>query len=60
VIDKAGVLVYDGAIDDRPTADPSSLTGAKNYVAAALNEALAGKPVTIATSVPYGCTVKYK
>ncbi len=60
VIDKTGVLVYDGAIDDRPTADSSSLTGARNYVVAALTEGLAGKAVTTPTSVPYGCTVKYK
>jgi peroxiredoxin len=60
VIDKAGLLVYDGAIDDRPTADPSSLTGARNYVTAALTDVFAGRPVAMPTSVPYGCTVKYK
>jgi peroxiredoxin len=60
VIDPAGVLVYDGAIDDRPTADPASLAGAKNYLAEALTAAMAGKPVTTPTSVPYGCTVKYR
>lgn len=60
VIDPKGIVVYNGAIDDRPTADPASLTGATNYVDAALTEAMAGKAVTTATTVPYGCTVKYK
>jgi peroxiredoxin len=60
VIDPKGVLLYSGAIDDRPTANPASLEGATNYVDNALTEALAGKPVTTPVSVPYGCTVKYR
>jgi peroxiredoxin len=60
VIDRKGVLIYDGAIDDRATTDVSDITGAKNYVVQALQEAMAGKPVTVATSRPYGCAVKYK
>jgi peroxiredoxin len=59
VINPNGVLVYDGAIDDRPTTDPADIPGAKDYVSQALNEAMAGKPVSIATSTPYGCSVKY-
>jgi peroxiredoxin len=59
VIDPKGVLLYNGAIDDRPSTDQSDIPGAKNYVAAALDEALAGKPVTTTSSVPYGCAVKY-
>jgi peroxiredoxin len=51
VIDKKGVLVYDGAIDDQ---------GKANYVAAALDAVLAGKPVENAKTKPYGCGVKYK
>jgi hypothetical protein len=31
----------------------------KNYVTSALNEAMAGKPVAIASARPYGCSVKY-
>jgi len=54
-----GVMLYDGAIDNRPTEDPSSLAGAENYIAAALTEALAGKPISKPTSRPYGCSVKY-
>jgi peroxiredoxin len=60
VIDRKGVLIYDGAIDDRATTDVSDIAGAKNYVVQALQEAMAGKPVTVATSRPYGCAVKYK
>ena len=59
VIDPKGTMVYNGAIDDKPTADPADLNGANNYVTAALNEATAGKPVSVPTTKPYGCTVKY-
>jgi peroxiredoxin len=53
-----GTLVYDGAIDDRPepSGDPRT---AKNYVRAAVDELLAGKPVTVAQTKPYGCGVHY-
>jgi hypothetical protein len=57
VIDRKGILIYNGAIDDKPTADVADVPGAKNYVAAALSEAVAGKPVTTPTSRPYGCAV---
>ncbi len=59
VIDPTGKLIYAGAIDDRPTTDKSDIAGAKNYLNAALTEALAGKPVTTARTQPYGCSVKY-
>lgn len=59
VIDPEGRLVYNGAIDDRPSADPADVAGARNYVATALEEGLAGKAVTTTSTQPYGCTVKY-
>ncbi len=59
VIDPQGKVIYAGAIDDRPTTAASDIAGANNYVQAALTDALAGKPVTIANTVPYGCSVKY-
>lgn len=59
IINPEGVLIYAGAIDDRPTFDKDDIPGAKNYVKAALDEALAGKPVQIAQTKPYGCSVKY-
>ena len=60
IVNPQGVLIYDGAIDDRPTADVSDVAAATNYVSAALREALAGKPVTLSSTRPYGCSVKYR
>jgi peroxiredoxin len=59
VISPQGTLLYAGAIDDKPTADPADIAGAKNYVAQALSEAMAGKPVSVPSTPPYGCSVKY-
>lgn len=59
VIDPAGTLIYQGAIDDKPTPDQADLKTAHNYVTAALEEAMAGKPVETAVTRPYGCSVKY-
>lgn len=58
VIDAAGKVVYAGAIDDRPTSSGDPRT-AKNYVRAAVEALLAGKPVATTTTKPYGCGVKY-
>ena len=60
VIDDKGKLVYAGAIDDKPTPDKADVEGAKSYVLAAYNESKAGKPVTVAATAPYGCSVKYE
>jgi peroxiredoxin len=60
IIDRDGKLIYSGAIDDRPSTDQADIAPARNYVQAALDEALAGKPVTTASSQPYGCSVKYR
>lgn len=59
VINPEGILIYDGAIDNRPTTDPSDVQGATNYVSQALREAMAGKQVSVPTRRPYGCSVKY-
>jgi peroxiredoxin len=59
VIDPAGKLLYAGGIDDKPSTDQADVKTAKNFVTAALDEALAGKPVTVGSSAPYGCGVKY-
>jgi hypothetical protein len=60
VIDGEGTLVYAGGIDDRPSTDEADVPAAHNYVAAALEDLAAGKPVTTKTSQPYGCAVKYR
>ena len=59
VINPEGVLVYAGAIDDKKSTDPADVAGAKNYVKQALDEAMAGKPVSEPTTAAYGCSVKY-
>jgi peroxiredoxin len=59
VISPSGTLVYAGAIDSKATANPADIKDATNHVKAALAETLAGKPVTVANTKPYGCSVKY-
>lgn len=59
IIDAKGTLVYAGGIDDKPTANAADIAGARNHVSAALAEMKAGKPVSVSTSRPYGCAVKY-
>jgi peroxiredoxin len=59
VIDPQGRIVYQGAIDNQPTPDPASLKVADNYLNDALNAAMAGKPVAVNVTKPYGCSVKY-
>ena len=58
VVDKGGTLVYDGAIDDQPTPNHDPKT-ARNYVREAVDALIAGKPVPVAQTKPYGCGVKY-
>lgn len=60
IINPNGVLIYKGAIDDKPTTNKDTIAGARNHVLAALDESLAGKPVSTASTTPYGCSVKYK
>jgi AhpC/TSA family len=59
VIDPSGSVIYNGAIDDRRSTNPADAKNARNYVRAALTEAMAGKPVTVASTSPYGCSIKY-
>lgn len=59
IVDPQGKLVYAGAIDDKRWASVAETKSANNYVRAALGEALAGKPVSVAATSPYGCSVKY-
>ena len=59
VIDPKGEIVYAGAIDDKRSTRIEDTKTATNYVRVALNEAMAGKPVTTPNTTPYGCTVKY-
>jgi peroxiredoxin len=59
IIDPKGTLIYNGGIDNKATPNPADIDSSTNYVKAALTEALAGKDVSVKTSQPYGCSVKY-
>jgi peroxiredoxin len=59
VINPQGIVIYDGAIDDKPTTDLNDVPGAINYVTLALEQAMAGKKVETPATRPYGCSVKY-
>ena len=59
VIDPNGKLIYQGAIDDKPTTDQEDLKGARNYLNETLTAAMAGKPLQVESTRPYGCSVKY-
>ena len=60
VINKEGILVYDGAIDDTPSTKLADIETADNYVIAVVDKLLAGKKVEAQRTKPYGCSVKYK
>ena len=60
VINPQGVLIYEGAIDNRPTPDQADIQGAENYVNEALIQAMAGKAVVTPYTRSYGCAVKYR
>jgi len=59
IIDGGGVLRYMGGIDSIASSDKEDLGKATQYVPQALAELKAGKAVSVATSQPYGCGVKY-
>ena len=59
IVSPQGTLIYNGAIDDKPSTDAGDIATSKNYVSQALTEALSGKPVSVASTAPYGCSVKY-
>ena len=59
IVDPQGKLIYAGGIDNKATANPADIASATNHVKVALGETLAGKPVTTASTRPYGCSIKY-
>jgi hypothetical protein len=59
VIAADGTLVYAGAIDSIASSDPSDIARATNYVRAALDSLRLGRPIAVATSRPYGCSIHY-
>lgn len=60
IVNPQGQLVYAGGIDSIPSSDADDIKKAVNYVKQGLGEALAGKPISQATTRPYGCSIKYK
>jgi hypothetical protein len=59
VVDEKGVLRYNGGIDSIPSPDKDDLAKATQYVPQAIGEIKSGKAVSVSTSEPYGCSVKY-
>jgi len=59
IIDAGGTLRYMGGIDSIASTDKDDLAQATQYVPQALAELKAGKPISVKTSEPYGCSVKY-
>lgn len=59
VINPQGTLVYQGAIDDKPSTELGDVKTAKNYVKSALDAVLVGQTVALTSTRPYGCSVKY-
>jgi peroxiredoxin len=59
IINPEGKLVYEGAIDSKPTTSVADLKVATNYVKVALDDSMNGKSVPQTVTRPYGCTVKY-
>ena len=59
IIDQQGVLRYSGAVDSKSSSNVKDIATATNYVRAALDAGLAGKPIAVAQTQPYGCDVKY-
>ncbi|WP_288253584.1 thioredoxin family protein [uncultured Hydrogenophaga sp.] len=59
VIDPQGKLAYAGGIDSIPSARVDDIPKATNYIRQAMTEIAAGKPLSVTTSRPYGCTIKY-
>ena len=60
IINPEGILEYNGAIDDRPTARIRDLEGARNYIVEAMDALMSGEEVAVRSNTPYGCTVKYE
>lgn len=59
VIDPKGVVVYAGAIDDNDSANPETIPNSRNYLVTALESGMGGQAVQVASTRPYGCSVKY-
>ena len=57
IINPEGKIVYEGAIDSKASPNPDDIPSSTNYVKAAFDDALAGKPVGTPNTRPYSCSV---
>jgi peroxiredoxin len=60
IVNPQGQLIYAGGIDSIPSSNMDDIKAAVNYVRQGLDETLSGKPISAATTRPYGCSIKYK
>lgn len=60
IIDKAGNVVYAGAIDSKASTEAADIPMSENYIDKAFAEIKEGKPVSLASTRSYGCGVKYQ
>jgi hypothetical protein len=59
IISPEGIILYNGAIDDKNSTDKKDIPKSKNYIRTAIDELLGKKQLSISTTKPYGCSVKY-
>lgn len=59
VIGPDGQVAYQGSVDDKRSANPKDIAGARNYLVEALDALLAGDAVPVSKVKAYGCSVKY-
>ncbi len=60
IVDPQGRLAYAGGIDSIASSNPADVNKAVNYVRQAVAEVASAKPISMAVTRPYGCSVKYK
>lgn len=59
VINERGLIVYSGALDNAPMGRVESASSRTNYVENAIADLRSGHAVTVSSTRPYGCAVKY-
>jgi peroxiredoxin len=59
IVDAQGKVAYAGGLDNAPLGKAGPDGAVVDYIAAALTDIAAGRAPTMASSKPYGCSVKY-
>ena len=60
IVNPQGALIYAGGIDSIPSSRQDDIKTAVNYVKQGISQAMAGQPLSHASTRPYGCSIKYK